>query len=125
MRPLHQGLVLLEHRDGAGVLAVVFEGGDQLAEHRRGVRHQLQRAGQRPDRQVRGPAFHARVAVLVERLRAWLVAGLRHRRGRLRQVIELGQPRGARHQPGNLAQRQRLAVRAQMPQQARDVARRQ
>jgi len=50
------------------------------------------------------------------------VPALCHRRGGLRQVIELGEPRCSRHQPRHLAERQRLAVRAHMPQETRDIA---
>ena len=104
------------------MLPVLLQGRDELAEHRRGVRRQVQRAGQRPDRQVAGPALQARVAEVVQHpriLRAGAVPAVCHRRGGLGQVIEPGEPRGPRHQPRHLAQRQRPAVRAQMPQQTR------
>ena len=66
VQPPHHRLVLLEHGDGARMLPVVLQGRDELAEHRRGVRRQFQRAGQRPDRQVAGPALEARVAEVVQ-----------------------------------------------------------
>ena len=116
--------MLLEHGDGARMLPVVLQGRDELAEHRRGLRRQVQRAGQRPDRQVAGPALQARVAEVIQHPRiprAAAVPGLCRRRGGLGQVIEPGQPRGPRDQPSHLAQRQRPAMRAQMPQQTRDV----
>ncbi len=75
-----------------------------------------------------GPALDTRVAEVIQRPRflgAGAVPALGHRRGGLRQVTEPGQPRGSRHQPRHLAQRQRLVVRAQMPQQTRDVTGRQ
>ena len=115
--------MLLEHRDGPRMLPVMLQGRDELAEHRRGVRRQFQRAGQRPDRQVAGPALQARVAEVVQHpriLRAGAVPA-RRRRGGLRQVIEPGEPRGPRDQPCHLAQRQLPAVHAQLPQQTREV----
>jgi hypothetical protein len=57
--------VLLEHGEGTRVLAVLFQGHDEIAEHRRGLRRQVQRAGQRPDRQVAGAALQARVTEVV------------------------------------------------------------
>ena len=102
------------------MLPVVFERCDEFTEHRRGVRCQLQRAGQRPDSQMSGPALEACVAEAVQRqgvLRAAAVPAAGHRRGGLCQVIEPGEPRGCPHQPCHLAQRQRLAVRAQVQQQ--------
>ncbi len=124
VQPPHHGLVLLEYGEGARMLPVVFEGRDELAEHRRGVGRTFQRASQRPDSQVGGSALDARVAEVVQRpgvLRAGAVPALGHRRGGLCQVIEPGEPRGSRYQPRHLAQRQRLAVRAHMPQQTRDI----
>jgi hypothetical protein len=121
--------VLLQHGDGAHMLPAAFEGRDELAEHRRGVRRQFQRACQRPDSQVADPALYARITEVIERprvLRAGAVPALRHRRGGLRQAIEHGEPRGSRHQPRHLAQRQRLAVRAQnrsRPEMSPDASR--
>ena len=69
VQPSHHGLVRLEHRDGARILPVVLEGHDELAEHRRGVRCQLQRTCQRPDRQVAEAVVNARVAEGVEQPR--------------------------------------------------------
>jgi hypothetical protein len=90
--------MLLEHGDGAGMLPVVFQGRDEFAEHRRGVWRQFQRAYQRPDSQVGGPALDARVAEVVQRPRVLAAgAGLGHRRGGLRQVIEPGELRCSRH----------------------------
>jgi len=77
---------------------------------------------------VGGPALDARVAEVIQRprvLAARAGPGPGHRRGGLRQVIKPGEPRCSRHQPRHLGQRQRLAVRPQMPQQTRDVAGRQ
>jgi hypothetical protein len=68
--PLHRGLVLFEDGDGACVLPVAFEGGDEFAEHRGGVRCQFERAGQRPDGQVLDAALDARVTQVVVRATA-------------------------------------------------------
>ena len=124
---VHHGLVLLEHRDGARMLPVLLQGRHELGEHRCSARRQFERACQRPDSQVSGAALGTRVTEVVQRLH---VAGTGAvpalcRRGGLREVIEPGEPRSSRYQPRHLAQRQRLAVRAQVPQQTGDVAGRQ
>jgi hypothetical protein len=78
----HHGLVLLEHGDSARMLPVLLQRRHELAEHRRGVRRQLQRAGQRPDRQVADPALRTRVTEVVQRpriLRTGTVPALRRR----------------------------------------------
>ena len=113
--------MLLEHRDGPRMLPVMLQGRDELAEHRRGVRRQVQRAGQRPDRQVAGPALQARVAEVVQHPRILRAGAVCRRRGGLGQVIEPGEPRGPRGQPCYLAERQLPAVHAQLPEQTRQV----
>jgi hypothetical protein len=118
VHPAHRGLVLLEHGDGAGMLAVLLQGRDELAEHRRGLQRQVQRAGQRPDRQVAAAAVQARVPEVVQHPRiprARAVLGVCRRRGGLGQVIEPGQPGGLGDQACHLAQRQCPAIRAQLP----------
>jgi hypothetical protein len=120
--------VVLEHGDGTRMLPILFQGHDEFAEHPRRVRRQFQRVCQWPDSQVTGPALHARVTELIQRprvRRSGVFPALCHRRSGLRQVIEPGEPRGSCHQSRHLAQRQRLAVRPQTPEQTRDVARRQ
>jgi len=124
---LHHGLVLLEYGDGARMLPVLLQGRHELAEHRRGARRQVQRACQRPDSQVADPALRTRVTEVVKHPRILCTGAVpaRRRRGGLRQVIEPGEPRGSRHQPRHLAQRQLLAACTQIPQQTRDVVGRQ
>ena len=110
------------------MLPVLFQGRDELAERGDGVRYQFQCEGQRPDGQSRDPALGAGVAEVVQCLRvlrAEAVLGAAHCRGGPCQVVESCQPRGSGQQPGRLAQRQRLAGRAQVPDQARHVTSRQ
>jgi hypothetical protein len=69
--------------------------------------------------------LHARVAEVVERQRvrrAGTVPAAGHQRGGPGQVTEPGEPPGSRRQRRQLAQRQRLAVGAQVPQQAGEIA---
>jgi hypothetical protein len=69
------------------------------------VRCQFQRAFQRPDGQVAGAALQAREPETIQCLRVLSARAVPvcYRRGCLRQVIEPGGLRGARHQPRYLA----------------------
>lgn len=120
--------MILEHGDGAGMLPVLLQGRDELAEHRRGLRRQVQRPGQRTDRQVPGPALQARITEVIQHPHIpWARAalGVCHRRRGPGQVLEPGQPCGLSDQPCHLTQRQIPAPHAQKPQQTRDVPGRQ